>query len=434
MSSDESVLAPAQASQMLRWLDEEHRRDQAELAQLRDQLERVLPHLQELANRLDYLNTEQASLRQEAGQLPQAWESIRQLIAQAGMLERGLEEHRSGTARLLEGQQSTNERLQRELTELRWLLEQLQQGQGREQVEKGVFDEALKRLNGSLSALQYLVDEQAKKTEALNAEMRLREDARRREEGRLEAILLSSTELQEEHLNLRQQVELLETRWTRQLTEGQERFAELLRAIDGLESRLAGLVKTLPTYRNALEQMEGTLTKEHETWEEQSEAITALQSQRQADREAVAWLREAINRLDRRLEQNSGVLKGTGERLQGLAEASEHVEGALHELLGHVGTIEMKLEKLEADAQATRQTDDKLARELHAAQQATSERDLAIKQVGELHRRLADQIAGLALLGEQQRRRHVAELERQVRELQEHRAGFSPETSQMEER
>lgn len=122
----EESLDITQATQMLNWLDEEHRRDRALLTELRHQVERQAveideqaKHIQELEGRLV---TEQTRLA-KALQLEQALQRLKSEIAI--MSQQHDEEHQKERKEEAELRQLERENFSRALNEIRQQLEQL---------------------------------------------------------------------------------------------------------------------------------------------------------------------------------------------------------------------------------------------------------------------------------------------------------------------
>jgi chromosome segregation ATPase len=123
----------AQLNQMVTWLDEEHRKDRAEIAKLQQQLEAQAAEIQEQTRRIQELEGRLASVQAQLtrfGQLEQAIEQIRNEVAL--MLDRIKEdmmrsERESERARLSDREATTRaiSELRKELTRLGRIEEEL---------------------------------------------------------------------------------------------------------------------------------------------------------------------------------------------------------------------------------------------------------------------------------------------------------------------
>ncbi len=110
----------AQLAQMINWLDEEHRRDRAEIARLQQQLETQSAEIVEQTRRIQDLEGRLASTHAQLSrftQLEQSIQSVKQEIAL--MLEKEEETRAQGIRELERARLSDREALNREISEVR---------------------------------------------------------------------------------------------------------------------------------------------------------------------------------------------------------------------------------------------------------------------------------------------------------------------------
>ncbi len=157
----------AQATQLLNWLDEEHRRDKALLLELRQRLEAQSLEVADQARRIQELEGRLAQTQAQLSKFNQIEEALRQLREELILLVQNHEEaHRKADQERAKARQLERESLMRAVNELRRDLEALlplpERLKGMQEEDKRLADR-LAALHHQLNALQRAVNEHAEK-------------------------------------------------------------------------------------------------------------------------------------------------------------------------------------------------------------------------------------------------------------------------------
>ena len=109
-----------QLAQMVTWLDEEHRRDRAEIARLQQRIEAQSSDIIEQARRIQELEGRLASTQAQFTRFNQVEQAIQNTKNElVGLVERAYEERVSGQRELERSRMSDREMLSREISEVR---------------------------------------------------------------------------------------------------------------------------------------------------------------------------------------------------------------------------------------------------------------------------------------------------------------------------
>ena len=109
-----------QLAQMVTWLDEEHRRDRAEIARLQQRIEAQSADIIEQARRVQELEGRLASTQAQLTRFNQVEQSIANTKSElVGLVERAYEERVAGQRELERARMSDREMLSREVSEVR---------------------------------------------------------------------------------------------------------------------------------------------------------------------------------------------------------------------------------------------------------------------------------------------------------------------------
>jgi hypothetical protein len=152
----------AQLAQMVNWLDEEHRRDRAEIARLQQQIESQSADLLEQTRRIQDLEGRLASTHAQLGQFNQIDSQIQNIKQEFSLLVDREEEARSQSIRELERTRlNDREALSREIGEVRRELPRIGRLEEASQSRKGEDE----RLNEMISTVRNQVTVVAKEIE-----------------------------------------------------------------------------------------------------------------------------------------------------------------------------------------------------------------------------------------------------------------------------
>ncbi|MBW7881784.1 MAG: hypothetical protein H3C34_03955 [Caldilineaceae bacterium] len=109
-----------QLAQMVTWLDEEHRRDRAEIARLQQRIEAQSADIVEQARRIQELEGRLANTQAQLGRFGQVEQSIQNTKSElVSLVERAYEERVSGQRELERARMADREMLSREISEVR---------------------------------------------------------------------------------------------------------------------------------------------------------------------------------------------------------------------------------------------------------------------------------------------------------------------------
>ncbi|MFQ6057875.1 MAG: hypothetical protein ACE5MB_03215 [Anaerolineae bacterium] len=307
----------SEATQLLTWLDEEHRRDKAQLAELQQQAEARAAEILDLTKRLEDLEGRLASTQAQLVKFPQIEEALQQLKGEiVGLLE-------EQEAKRQQAEETLRQRAEEQAADLTGLAKGLQE----------VKDE-LARAQAQLAQLPPRLDAQATQTAGVAKAL----------QGLQEGL----TKAQARTVELGQRI-----------ADQAEQFTNLARELQGLEGQLAStqaqLVK-FPQIEEALQHLKNEivlLIQETETRRQEAEEEEARA--RQLDRENTA---KALAELEKRLE----VLPRLEERLQAqgledkrLGEILLGLQGEMARLTEQAEAHGAKLEYLEAWSQRSAQ-------------------------------------------------------------------------------
>lgn len=110
----------AQLAQMVTWLDEEHRRDRAEIARLQQRIEAQSSDIIEQARRIQELEGRLAQTQAQLSRFNQVEQAIQNTKTElVGLVERAYEERVAGQRELERARMSDREMLSREISEVR---------------------------------------------------------------------------------------------------------------------------------------------------------------------------------------------------------------------------------------------------------------------------------------------------------------------------
>ncbi len=343
----------SQATQLLAWLDEEHRRDKALLLELRQQVESQALELQDQTRRLQSLEGLLAHVQAKFGKFAQLEEALRHLRNELILLLQQHEEsHKKAEQERAKVRQMERESLARTINELRQdlevllalserinamqatdqrLAEQVAALQQRltplerslnEHAEKFTFAET-QRLNDQkkLATLQQEVLELLQRTESHTAKLELIEEVARRNEQNIAALAVLREDLRREY---EQWVEAAKQReaardqllqkWANEMQtfdELAQRVRKTLERFQQQEKTIQQALRDLETFKQELNRTVNLISEKQRLAEDrqrqQFEEWVAEQEQRwrkfELERQA-KW-----NQLDARHEEVIGRLK-----------------------------------------------------------------------------------------------------------------------------
>lgn len=176
---------PAQSAQMINWLDEEMRRDKAQIADLRDLLQKQAIELGDQRKRYEDLQGRFTRLQGEVGRMTQVDQAIQQLKAEmTSVLQNVREELRRHDQQALQTRQVEHEADAKAYLELSQRVERLLTLEDK----VAVVTKEQQRQNEALSGQRQLLDDVNKEFVRRSDQDRLDEDEHKRELGRMDAL------------------------------------------------------------------------------------------------------------------------------------------------------------------------------------------------------------------------------------------------------
>ncbi len=311
-------LDTSQLTQLVTWLDEEHRRDKAELTRLQQQIQNQEAELLDQARVIQDLEGRMAGLQAQLLKFAQLETALQQLKSEVVQMLAQADERRQQEARELERVRAIErDNLGRALNEIRRELQRLprlDEEMGLRKAEQGRVSESLLNMQQELAALSKEIENKLRTVSFL-------EDGRQQDGKRIARLQQESLEAMkrlEQHGSRLQMIEDVLQRQERdtgelkelvaQLRTGQREFIEkqLLEA-DHLRRQMAEWTETLEAQVKKMDQFSVRMQEFGEAFREDRQVVSNIerfQEQMRRDQAQVAELqRLAEERQKRQLEQ-----------------------------------------------------------------------------------------------------------------------------------
>jgi hypothetical protein len=273
-----------QATQMLTWLDEERRRDKAELAKLQQRVESQSAEIAEQARRIQELEGRLARTKAQLTKFPQLERAFDQLRDELVLLVEKKDEQRRkaelDATRVRRVEQESQARalgeMKKELQKLPRYEEELQQRRAEDQrlgevlldLQQRVTDfgrdienrtrnlpylEEQPRQNAKrIAALQEETPELFKRTEAQSAKLQLLEELVRKNDHRIRDLDVLGTELKQEQQDFFESIRLSEQDRERQMNEWTEQMEEQRQKMEKHDVQMRQSAELLKNNKQAL--------------------------------------------------------------------------------------------------------------------------------------------------------------------------------------
>ncbi len=404
-----------QATQMLTWLDEEHRRDRALLTELRHQVENQAVEISEQARQIGELEGRLAAAQTRIAKALQLEQALEQLKTEVTLMsQKHDEEHRKQVKEQTELRQLERENVSRALNEIRQDLEQLPAIQEQLNMQKAED----RRLGESLLATQAQLGDVKREVEHWSERLSFLENQRHQDNKQLTRVQQETSELIRRTEVQRGKMELLE-----EVVRRNEQAVAALNAMrDELRRDHRSLAESLKIKDEARERQMGEWVQEMARFEEQRKRHAAqmerLQQQSEDVQHALKSLlqfREEIRRDQNQVaevqrlaeeRQQSALEEWRAENEQRWTRARLDFEGRWNRQTAHNEEVFDRLKQLEewrhADVDAAQATIKRLNDAEAAFRAAISE--LWRVQEEEAAATLEDHRRRLARIGEQVRK------------------------------
>lgn len=277
----------AQLAQMVNWLDEEHRRDRAEIARLQQRIEAQSADIIEQARRIQDLEARLAATQGHLGRFNQIEQSINNAKVELAALVERAEEVRSQTQRELERSRlSDREVLSREISEVRRELPRISRVE--EAVElRSVEDQRLSEL---IMGVRNQIGGLAKEIEERTRQIPFLAEQRTSDTKRI-------AQLQQETVELFKRTEAVAGRlplFEEGIRKNHAEYEKLPPMVEALRNRQ---VEFMERTRAMVVDREQVLTRWQETIEEQKTIVAQAYERVQSFAQQVDVSRRAVNEM-----------------------------------------------------------------------------------------------------------------------------------------
>ena len=277
-----------QATQMLTWLDKEHRRDKVELAKLQQRVESQAAEITEQARRIQELEGRLASTQAKLTKFPQLEQALDQLRDELVLLiERHDEQRRNAAMDAERVRQVERDSQARVLGEMRKELQKLSRHEEEIQLRRAedqrlgeglldlqqqmadltrdldnrtrnlpYLDEQPRRNAKRIAELQQETPELFKRAEAQSMKLQLLEELVRRSEHRIGELNLLGTELRQEQKDFIESIKLGEQQRDRQMNEWAEQVGEQRQKMEKYDAQMQQAAEQYGRNKQALAALE----------------------------------------------------------------------------------------------------------------------------------------------------------------------------------
>lgn len=409
-----------QPAQTLAWLEEERRRDRVEVQKLQHMVEQLASRQREATGRLEVLENDLRQVRGQASRLSQAEDALRQVREALAVVQEWQEDHQRAGARTSQSQAAEAERDRRLMAEMQSQVAEMARELEAQKSRLLLLGDEVRRDKGNLAPIQQDVELLAKQLQGMVGRLDLGDEAQRHRDVRVVELGQHVERLSSEQSRFTDWQRLAEVRWTRQLAEWQQQMEEWRRQAEDAAREVAAVMKQLPAMRDEIGELRRLLAEERERGAARAAQDAQWSAQREIDRETLAQVEQAVATIVRRGDELSGVCDNLITRLDRLADQQQALDGRLRAERERVESILLTLARLEARDGALEQRVEQNFLELSAQRREhTGRLEELARSLAEMERRLGFRLAELERLEEEHKQREIAELEQQVREMQE---------------
>lgn len=252
-----------QATQTLTWLNEEHRRQKAQLMELQDRLESQATQITALMKVLEDLEGRLTRTQAQLVRFPRIEQALQQLKNEIVlMLQKHEEQHRQADEEAARARLADKEAEAKRLAELQKQLEALPG------LEKKLKSQAAedKRLGKVVLDLQRGIADLAKQYEAPMARLRFLEEREKQSAKQMAELQIFEKKLKEDHARFMEKQQLAEQTRRRQMAEWVEEIESWRKLNEGWSAQLQQLKKQHQENVRALaalQELEGGLKQTH---------------------------------------------------------------------------------------------------------------------------------------------------------------------------
>ncbi len=420
MQPEENLQEGAPPAQAVAWLEEERRRDRAEVQRLQHSVEQLASRFREVIGRLEIGEVELRQMRGQVVRLGQLEGALRQARETLVAVQEWQEDHEKATAQAGQTQALEAERDRRAVGELQTQASELTREADALKQRLALLAEEVRRDRGSLPPLQQDLESLRQRLQVLLSRADLTEETLRHRDARLVELGQHLDRLSAEQSRFTDWQRLAEVRWSRRIADWQQQMEEWRRQAEDASREIAATLKQLPTIKDELNELRRALGEEREQGTARATAIAQLAAQREIDREALAQAERTAASLAGRVDDLTGHIHGLADRLERAADQQQALDGRLRAERERVERILLTLARLETHDEALERRDEETSLELAGLRrEQTARAEEIARDLADLARRVELRLTDLERLEEEHKQREIAELEQQIREMQE---------------
>jgi chromosome segregation ATPase len=420
MQSEPGPKTLPQALQVISWLEEERRRDKAELLKFQQTLEQLSGRFRDLVGRLDVAEGDLRQVKSQASQGARTDEALRQLREVQAALQQRQEEHERASGR--SGQAHAVE-LERDRRVVADMLGQITEALRELEAAKSrhlLLVEEVRRDKSNVPTLQQEVVQLGRRAQGLADQISLIEDGLRHRDARLADLSRQAERLGGEQSRFTDWQRLTEVRSGRQFADWQQQMDDWRHQAEEVAVQMESSSKLLPVLKDELAETRRAFGETREGLTAQSNKLADLAAQRTVDRESAATLEEAQAKLSARADDLIGYYHNLTDRIDRALEQVQAVDSRLRVEKERGESILRVIARLESQDDALGRRSEEIALELAGTKRAGETRTEQVERdLQEQGRRLAARLQELERLDAEHKQREIVELEQQIREMQE---------------
>ena len=407
------TVEPTPAPQAAAWLDEQRRQDKEIIGKVQQQLDRTTSQLRDTLTRLDRLDEDVRQTQAYKTRLALAEDGLRQMREIFAQLqERGQQVERNvERASLL--RQTDQEKDRKAIADLQAQVAELNRREEESRNRLVSLSSDMKLKEGSVVPLQQRLEHIAKQLETVPARFLPLEEQRKRVEMQLEELRRAQDANQTHQVRLNEWQQGLDLRVNREFAEWQQRMDNWSRIIEDQTRNYQLLTQQVQQTRNEWPPINERLVDLSNRQNEMLSEIQRVAHQREIDREEAVRTRSLIDAMQVRLKEQSDALQKLEEDLARTANNALALVAFIEEANKKREELAARLARIEEQVPSMGEFQEALAYELRAWR-LEWENFTAVQ----------------ADVSERQKRRLIAELEQQVREVKEQFAGKDKEQEQ----